>query len=119
MAAPRVLISIVPPMYAEALAFSLRKHRPGAEVSVLGPSEDLDGEVLRLRPHLMVANRVPAGAKEGGCCFWVEIAEPVGGAGAKALGAEISANGHSGSVADVCTGDVLAALDRAEQLLLP
>ena len=61
MAAPRVLISIVPPMYAEALAFSLRKHRPGAEVSVIGPSDDLEAEVLRPRPHLIVANRVPPG----------------------------------------------------------
>ena len=104
-------------MYAEALAFSVRKHRPGAEVFVIGPSDDLEA-ALRLRPHLMVANRVPAGAKEGGC-FWVEVDEPVGGAGAKALGARISADGYSGSVADVRTGDVLAALDRAEELLLP
>ena len=117
MTDPRVLIALWPPMYAEALAFSLRKHRPGAEVSVLGPSEDLDGEARRLRPHLIVANRVPAEAK--GACFWVEIAEPGGGAGAKALGAEISADEHSGSVANVGTGDVLAALDRAERLLLP
>ena len=104
-------------MYAEALAFSVRKHRPGAEVSVIDPSEDLDGEARRLRPHLIVANRVPAEA--GAACFWVEIAEPAGGAGAKALGARISADAHSGSVANVGTGDVLAALDRAEQLLMP
>ena len=117
MAAPRVLISIGPHMYAEALAFSLRKHRPGAEVSVIGPSEDLDGEARRLRPHLIVANRVPPGA--GAACFWVEVDWPVGGAGAKALGARISADGYSGSVANVSTGDVLAALDRAEQLLMP
>ena len=104
-------------MYAEALAFSLRKHRPGAEVSVIGPSEDLDGEARRLRPHLIVANRVPAEARAA--CFWVEVDEPSGGAGAKALGARISADGHSGSVANVGTGDVLAALDRAEELLPP
>ena len=117
MAAPRVLIAIWPPMYAEALAFSLGKHRPRAEVSVIDPSDDLDVEARRLRPHLIVANRVPAEARAA--CFWVEVDEPVGGAGAKALGARISADGHSGSVANVGTGDVLAALDRAEQLLLP
>src|ERR671917_1256593 len=117
MTAPRVLIAIWPPMYAEALAFSLDKHRPGAEVSVIGPSEDLDGEARRLRPHLIVANRVPAEARAA--CFWVEVDEPVGGAGAKALGARISADGYSRSVADVRTGDVLAALDRAEELLPP
>ena len=105
-------------MYAEALAFSLRKHRPRAEVSVLGPSDDLEEAAEREMPHLIVANRVPPGAKEGGC-FWVEVDEPVGGAVAKALGARISADGYSGSVTNISTGDVLATLDRAEQLLLP
>ena len=117
MTAPRVLISIAPPMYAEALAFSLGKHRPGAEVSVLGPSDDLEGEARRLRPHLIVANRVPAGARA--TCFWVEVEEPVGGGGAKALGARIRADGYSRNVANVSTGDVLATLDRAEEQLLP
>ncbi|CAA9479984.1 MAG: hypothetical protein AVDCRST_MAG05-1221 [uncultured Rubrobacteraceae bacterium] len=41
------------------------------------------------------------------------------GRGAKSLGAEISADGYSRSVANVGTGDVLAALDRAEELLGP
>ena len=118
MTEPRVLISIAPPMYAEALAFSLRKHRPRAEVSVLGPSDVLEAEARRPRPHLIVANRVPPEAKEG-ACFWVEVDEPVGGAGSKALGARISADGYSRSVTNISTGHVLAALDRAEQLLLP
>ena len=105
-------------MYAETLAFSLKKHRPHAEVMLLGPSEDLAAEARRARPHLIIANRVPPEAKAGGACFWVEVADPFGGAGSKALGAEISADGLSGSVANIGTGDVLAALDRAEELLL-
>jgi hypothetical protein len=117
MTAPRVLISIEPGMYAEALAFSLRKQRPRAEVSLIGPSEDLEAEARRSRPHLIVANRVPPAARAG-ACFWVEVAEPVGGEGARALGAEISADGRSGSVADLSTGDVLEALDRAEEELV-
>ena len=68
-------------------------------------------------PHLIVANRVPPEAR-GGACFWVEVAEPVGGEGAKALGAEISADGYSRSVGDVRTEQVLAALDRAEEELI-
>ncbi len=116
MPAPRVLISMGPPMYAEALAFSVRKHRPRAEVSLLDPSEDLEAATRRARPHLIVANRVPRAARAG--AFWVEVAEPVGGAGAKALGAEISADGYSRSVADVRTEHVLAALDRAEEMFI-
>ena len=116
MPAVRVLIAIEPRMYAEALAFSLRKHRPRAQVTLLGPSEDVEAEARRARPHLIVANRVPRAARAG--AFWVEVAEPVGGEGAKRLGAEISADGYSGSVANVSTGDVLAALDRAEEQLV-
>jgi hypothetical protein len=86
-------------------------------VSVLGASEDLEEEAGRGRPHLIVANQVPPGARA--TCFWVEVDEPVGGAGAKALGARISADGYARSVAEVRTGDALAALDRAEELLLP
>ena len=117
MPAARVLIAIEPRMYAEALAFSLRKYRPHAQVTLLGPSEDVETEARRARPHLIVANRVPRAARAGN--FWVEVADPTGVEGAKRLGAEISANGYSGSVANVSIGDVLAALDRAEEELVP
>ncbi len=103
-------------MYAEGLASSLGERRPQAEVTVLGPSEDVGEEALRVRPHLIVAHRVPPEARFG--AFWVEVAQLVGGEGAKRLGAEISANGYSKSVADVRTEHVLAALDRAEEQLI-
>ncbi len=101
MTAPRVLIAIWPLMYAETLAFSLGKHRPRADVSLLGPSEDLEAEARRARPHLIAANRVPRAARVG--AFSVEVARPVGGERTEALGAEISADGYSRRVADVRT----------------
>jgi hypothetical protein len=116
MTAPRVLISLEPGMYAEVLAFSLRKQRPRANVSLIDPSEDLEAEARRVMPHLIVANRVPRAVREG--AFWVEVELPVGGEGAAALGAEISADGYSGSVANVRTDHVLEALDRAEEQLI-
>jgi hypothetical protein len=72
--APRVLIAIAPSPYAEVLAFSIGQHRPRAEVSVLDPSEQLEGAVLGVRPHLVVANRVPGTAS--GEIFWVKLDEP-------------------------------------------
>ena len=80
MPTPRVLISIETSMYAEALAFSVRQHRPHAEVTLLEPAEDLAAEARRARPHLIVANRVPPEARSG-ACFLVEGAEPTGGGG--------------------------------------
>jgi hypothetical protein len=116
MDAPRVLVVLEPRLYAEGLAFSLKKRRPRAEVTILDPSEDIEAAALRVRPYLIVAHRVPPEAR--GAFFWVEVAELVRGGGARTLGAEISANGYSRSVADVRTEHVLAALDRAEEELL-
>ena len=103
-------------MYAEGLASSLGKHRPRSEVTILDPSEDVEEGALRVRPHLIVAHRVPPASRVR--AFWVEVAELVGSEGVKTLGAEISANGYSRSVADVRTEHVLAALDRAEEQLI-
>jgi hypothetical protein len=115
VSAPRVLIAIEPRMYAEVLAFSIGQHRPHAEVSLLSPSEELEDAVLRLRPHLVVANSsVPQAAGGGRSFFWVEMAQARAGEGAKRLGARIEADGYSKDVADVSTAHVLAALDRAE-----
>jgi hypothetical protein len=116
---PRVLIDIQPGMYAEVLAFSLGQYRPHAEVSILGPSEELEEAALRLRPHLVVANRVPEAAREGSLFFfWVEVDEARAGEGARRLGAQISADGYSKSVEDLSTEHVLGALDRAERELV-
>ena len=114
VSAPRVLIAIQPRMYAEVLAFSIGQHRPHADVSLLSPSEELEDAVQRLRPHLVVANRVPEAAREDAPFFWVEMDEARGGEGTKRLGARISADGYSESVQDVQTEHVLAALDQAE-----
>ena len=115
MRAPRVQIAIEPRMYAEVLAFSIGWHRPRAEVSLLGPSEDLENALQRLHPHLVVANSVPRAAKEDTSFFWIEMARVRAGDGVKRLGARISANGYSRSVDDVRTAHVCAALDRAER----
>jgi hypothetical protein len=119
VSAPRVLVAVEPRMYAEVLAFSLGRHRPDAEVSLLDPTEELDEAVRRLRPHLVVANRVPEAARDGSLFFWVEVDQVRGGEGPKRLGARISANGYSKSTQNVRTEDVLLALDLAERELDP
>ena len=116
MDAPRVLVAIGPRLYAEGLASLLGKHRPRAEVTILGPPEGVEAAARRVRPHLVVAHRVPPGAR--GDFFWVEVAELDGGGWSKTPVAQISANGYSRGVAEVRTEHVLAALDRAEERFL-
>ena len=115
--APRVLIAVEPRMYAEVLAFSIGRYRPEAEVLLVGPSEEPGDAAFRLRPHLVVANRVPKAVREGPS-FWVELDEVRGGEGAKLLRAGISADGYSESVKDVRIEHVLLAFDRAERELV-
>jgi hypothetical protein len=111
--APRVVIALKPRMYAEALAFSVRLHRPHARVSILEPSADLEAETRRIRPHLVVANVVGPGAREA-ASSWVEVARPGAGEGPKRLGAQMGADGYRASVEDVRTEHVLAVLEQAE-----
>ena len=105
-------MALAPYMYGETLAFSLRKQRPDAEVTLLDPSGDLEAEAERVAPHLVVSNRVPPEAKAS--CFWVEVTARLG---PTCLDAEISADGYSRSVGDVRVGHVVAALDRAREEL--
>jgi hypothetical protein len=51
----RVLITLMPRMYREAIALSLRQRRPGYEVRIAAP-ENAEEEVRVFAPRLLVHN---------------------------------------------------------------
>ncbi len=51
----RVLVTISPQMYREAIALSIQRHSPGLEVRV-APPEATVGELAGFKPHLLVHN---------------------------------------------------------------
>ncbi len=51
----RVLVTVSPKMYREAVAASIQHARPGIEVRV-APPEDIELELAGFRPHLLVHN---------------------------------------------------------------
>lgn len=53
MSMARVLITVTPQMYRQAIAFSIRRQRPGCEVRTAAP-EETEGELVAFRPHLLV-----------------------------------------------------------------
>jgi hypothetical protein len=108
----RVIVAIEPRMYQEALAFSLREHRPEVEVSLVGSTDELVAEVERTGAHLVVANEVPPAVREGEGLYWIEVSKARSD---KSLTAEISADGYSRSVRDLRVKHVLEALDRVEE----
>ena len=105
----RVLVAIAPRSYREAVALYLHRHRPQAEVSIASP-EDLDGEVGRSYPHLVVCN-APSEAVREVTIAWIRIIL------GDSLDADLSINGHSRRVEDVRMNDLLEVFDRTEALL--
>ena len=73
----RILITVSPRMYREALALSVHNHRPDLEVRI-APPEEAKAETGSFEPHLLVRNglrprpsrsRVPPGSTERGGRF--------------------------------------------------
>src|SRR3712207_1072713 len=70
----RVLITLTPLMYREAVAKSLRQSRPGFEVRI-APPEAVEEEVRSFQPHLLVRNDTDGLDPEvlAGVPCWVEV----------------------------------------------
>ena len=108
----RILVAIKPRVYREVLALSLHQHRPDDEV-LLCPSEALDVEVGRFRPHLAVLDDNDGAAPDGlsGVLYRVEIL-----LGAS-MDARINVDGRAREVKDICTEDLLAMVDEAKKMI--
>ena len=99
----RVLVTVSPKMYREAVAASIRRARPGIEVRV-APPEDTGVELASFRPGLLIHNDtvpVPEWALSG-VPSRVEISYSDG------MSARVVAGGvESGTLRDISTEDLL------------
>jgi|SRR5215210_3312191 len=104
----RVLISIEPRSYREAIGESLRSLRPHLKVAVVEP-EDLWGEIVRFKPALVVADQ-PDTLPTAGRRDWVEFRPyekpPV----------RICLGGRLRELMEVDLPDLLSVVDEAEEL---
>ncbi len=106
----RILIAINPRMYREVLALSLHQHRPDAVV-LISPPGDLDGEVERFKPHLLVCSEGAVQDIPPGVLCRVEIMFSDG------LDAKIGVHGRVAEAKDVGTEDLLALVARTENMI--
>ena len=109
----RILVTVSPLMYREAIALSIHDRRPGSEV-LLAPPRPIDGRIGRFCPHVLVHDAGEAGlppALAGGvaCRVRVRVAERVD--------ATVEAGGTVTEVRDADLDDLLGSLDEAEGLL--
>ena len=105
----RVLVSIAPLSYRQAVALALARSRPRLEVRIVRPG-DLERETERFGPHLVVCNEATALVRSN-VLSWVEIAFEDG------LDAAISLDARTSRVRDVSMDDLLAAVDETERIV--
>jgi hypothetical protein len=106
----RALVANDPRVYREVISDALKRLSPMIEVSTAEP-EDLDQEVARLRPHLVICSRISPAARAG-CQAWL-VLYPEG-----KDRAEIGCNGgeHTALVEGVGVRDLLSVVDETELL---
>jgi hypothetical protein len=108
----RVLVTVEPRMYREAIALAVQRNRPEAEVMLL-PEEVLDGQVEDFAPHVLVRNDsdgvVPEGMLGSVVCR-MEVLYTDG------MAAPVSVGGSSYTIEDASMEDLLALVDKAEGL---
>jgi hypothetical protein len=116
----RVLVTLSPRMYREAVALSIQRGRPGLVDVRLAPPEALGEELASFRPHLLVHDEASADACDG--------AVPVPETALEAvpyrlevlysdrMDARLSADGHISELRDASTDDLLEAVDAAGSL---
>ncbi len=109
----RVLITVEPRMYREALALTVRSHRPETEILLVSEAV-LDGQVDGFAPHVLVRN-------DGGATFPEKL---LGSVVCRmevlytdSMATRVSlADGGSYTIEDACMDDLLAIVDEAEGL---
>ena len=104
----RVLITLPPLMYREAVAQSVRQSRPGFEVKI-APPEAVEEEVRTFEPHLLVRNDTDGlgpGVLAGVPC-WVEVLY------SDSMDAKVSMDGRVEEVSDISVDELLRVADEA------
>jgi hypothetical protein len=108
----RVLVTVEPKMYREAIALALQRARPHSEV-MLAPENVLDGQVGEFAPHVLVRNdsdrEIPEG-QLGSVVLSVEVLYTDG------MSARISVGARSYTIEDATMDDLISLVDEAEGL---
>ncbi len=108
----RVLVTVTPQMYRQAIALSIRRQRQGLNVRVSSP-EATEGELASFRPHLLVHNDNdglgPEAVANVPCQVEVRYSD--------GMDAQISVDGEVSTSRDMSTDDLLRVVDAAIALV--
>ena len=110
----RVLVTLVPRMYRQAVALSIQRNRPGIVDVRLAPPEEAEAELASFRPHLLVHNdstssglvAIPEAALKA-VPHRLEVLY------SDSMDVRLSADGRLTELRDASTEDLLGAVDAA------
>ena len=109
----RVLVTVEPRMYREAIALAVQRNRPNSEVMLLS-EEVMDGQVMDFAPHVVVRNDSEGEVPEellGGVVCRMEVLYT------DHMAARVSVGDRSYTIEDASIDDLLALVDEAEDLV--
>jgi hypothetical protein len=117
----RVLVTLSPRMYRQAIALSVQRGRPGLVDVRIAPPEAMKDELASFRPHLLVHNDAASADSGSGAVPVPEaalraVAHRIEVLYSDGMDARISADGHVSEIRDASTEDLLAAVDAASSL---
>jgi hypothetical protein len=108
----RILITVWPLMYREAIALPVRTLRPLHEVRIAPPGA-AEGEIARFRPHLLVRTDDDGLDPEAlaGIPTCVEVLYT------DSMATTIAVDGRTDEKPDACLDDLLSAIDETRGLI--
>ena len=108
----RVLVSVEPRMYRQAIALAVQRNRPQTEVMLVS-EEGLDGQVKDFAPHVLVRNDSERAVPEellGSVVCRMEVLYTDG------MAARVSVGESSYTIEDATMEDLLSLVDEAAGL---
>jgi len=116
----RVLVSLSPRMYREAVALSIQRGRRGLVDVRLAPPEAAEAEIASFRPHLLVHNDARGDSRSGAVpipdAALQTVPQRIEVLYSDGMDARISADGVLTELSDASTDDLLRAVDSASSL---
>ena len=113
----RVLVTLVPRMYRQAIALSIQRDRPGLVDVRLAPPEAAETELASFRPHLLVHNDSSGGLVPSIPEAVLEaVPHRLEVLYSDSMDVRLSADGRLTELRDASTEDLLGAVDGAATL---
>ena len=116
----RVLVTLSPRMYRQAVALSVQRNRPGLVDVRISPPEAMVEQLASFRPHLLVHNDTRGDSRSGAVPIPEAALETVPHRlevlYSDGMDARISADGRLTELPDASTDDLLGAVDAASSL---